>query len=484
MRRKATVTLVIVLLVALLYGVVPAPAWAQAQSADRAAAEAELRQLREFADKLGTLFQKTAELVSPAVVYISSEKTVRVTTPQLRRRDPLFERMFPELGPQEREYTQRGVGSGVIIDPKGYILTNNHVVAGADELEVKLSTGQSYKARLTGADPATELAVIKLEGDFDDLPTAKLGDSDELDVGEWVIAIGNPFGFAHTVSAGVVSAKGRALGMARYEDMIQTDAAINPGNSGGPLVNLYGEVVGINAAIFSTGTPGYMGIGFAIPINMAKEVLEDLKAGREVERGYLGIQGQDLTRELAQQWGFKGEGGALVNEVLPGTPAEEAKLELGDIITEWNGKKVKSFQNLRHMVAATDPGKRVRVKVWREGKELTLPAKAARLSEHEGTARADWLGLRVGPLSGETRNKLRRAGLTGVAVTSVEPNSHAAGKGMREGDVVVKINLRPVKSVDDYRRLIGSTSESKGVALHVLNPTSGRGRLVVLPPKR
>ncbi|MFW6279901.1 MAG: S1C family serine protease, partial [Planctomycetota bacterium] len=263
--------------------------------------EEEMEELRDFGDKFGKLFHLNAEKVSPSVVWIQAEKTVKMRRPGFD--DPFFRRFFgPDsddmFGEREREFRQEGLGSGFIISEEGHILTNNHVVAEADKLRVKLANGEEFAAEVAGADPSTELAVIQMEGDFGDLEVAELGDSDDIRVGEWVIAIGNPMGLERTVSSGIVSAKGRNIGLARYENLIQTDAAINPGNSGGPLINLQGEVIGINTAIVSR-TGGNMGIGLAVPINVARSIIEDLKAGREVERGFLGIAGADLSPELA-----------------------------------------------------------------------------------------------------------------------------------------------------------------------------------------
>jgi serine protease Do len=351
-------------------------------------------------------------------------------------------------------------------------------VEGADELEVKLADGRSFKAELAGADPATELAVIQLQGDLGDLPTAELGNSDKLYVGEWVIAIGNPLGLSHSVSAGIVSAKGRGLGgrIARYEDLIQTDAAINPGNSGGPLVNLRGEVIGVNTAIVSR-TGGYMGIGLAIPINMAKGILDDLKAGREVRRGFLGIIGADLTPELAGQFGYESTEGALVNEVLEESPADEANLKAGDIITTWKGQEVNDFAHLRRMVAATEPGAEVKVKIWREGKERTLTIEVARLQTQRQARAETWLGVTVESVTDETRERFGRDRLQGVVITEVEPDS-PAGQALEDGDVILSVNRQPVRNVEEFQRMMARTEKEKGALLHVLDRRTGHARFL------
>ena len=489
MRRKKAVTstlaagfaLTLTLMLAVL---VPSPPAAQAAAPKAGEAAPRHKELQDFAANLGQVFHEAAEAVSPAVVYISSKWTVTVRTPGGPFRDTPFERFFgPEyrdfFGPREYEREYRGLGSGLIIAPEGYILTNNHVVGGADELKVTLADKRTFDAETVGTDPATDLAVIKLKGDLKDLPTAKLGDSDTLQVGEWVVAIGNPFGFDHTVSAGIVSAKGRMLGKATYEHLIQTDAAINPGNSGGPLVNLKGDVVGINNAIVSP-TGGFLGIGFAIPINMAKEILADLKAGKTIERGFLGIRGEELSPEMAKHFGYKDKGGALVDEVTPDTPAEKAGIQDGDIITHWNGKEVENFQHLRRMVAATDPDSKAMVTVWRDGKQQTLPLKVARLAEFEAMEASGWLHIRVAPLPDEGRRRFGRKRLQGVLVTEVADDSRARGF-IEEGDVILSVNQRPVGSVDDYQQAIAGTDAQKGVLLRVLSGRTGRARYVLIP---
>ena len=443
--------------------------------------DAQMAELRKLADNLGLVFRKTAESVSPSVVWINATRIVRVRQFNPFLDDPFFERFFgPESprsqGPSERQFKQQGLGSGVIVDPQGYILTNNHVVSGADELEVKLADGRTFKAKVSGTDPDTELAVIKLEGDVKDLPTARLGDSDELYVGEWVIAIGNPLGFAHTVSAGIISAKGRSIGLARYENLIQTDAAINPGNSGGPLVNLRGEVIGINAAIAS-GSGGSIGFGFAIPSNMARAVLDDLKMGRTVERGFLGVQGADLTADIARDFEYDGTEGALINEVVPDSPAEAAGFKVGDIIVRWGDAKIKDYEHLRQAVAATDPGETVAVVVWRDGAETQLKVKVARLADYDRAVALSWLGIAVGPVDQNARARFGKEDLRGVAVVKVDEGSPAADL-ISEGDVIQSINREPVAGVADYSRLIAKTSRKTGVLLYVLSARTGFGRFV------
>jgi len=483
MRRKSIVALMLaiclaVALVTFGLGRGPASAVAAAKPND---AQASLKELQGFAENLGQLFEKAAEAVSPSVVFLTTERMETVRTPAFGFQDPFFDRFFgPEdrTYPSERQVPLMGLGSGVIVDSEGYVLTCNHVVAGAEKLKVTLADGRTFDAKATGTDPDTDLAVIKLEGDVKDLPAAVLGNSDDLHVGQWVLAIGNPFGFANTVSAGVVSAKGRIIRKARYEDLIQTDAAINPGNSGGPLVNLSGEVVGLNNAIISP-TGAYQGIGFAIPINLAKEVLDDLKAGKTVERGYLGILGDDVEPGVAEQFAYKGKGGGLVNEVQPDSPASKAGIQEGDIIMRWNGKEVENFSLLRRMVAATQPAQKVEVTVWREGKENTLTLEVARLAESQQANASGWLLLQVGPVTDEIRQRLGRGNLQGVVVTAVAPDSPAR-QAIEAGDVIQSINRQRVSSVEDYSKLVAGTNPKNGVLLRVLSARTGLTRFIAI----
>jgi len=483
--KKAGFVVVCVIAAAVALATWRAPGSVGLPAATAAGPNTSLEQLRDFADKLSTLFRLTAESVSPSVVYISATRTIKYRSPGFGFRDPMFERFFgPDAqdmpGMQEREFKQPGLGTGFIVDSKGYILTNYHVVAQADELKVTLSDGRSFNAKRVGDDERTDLAMIKLEGDVKELPAAKLGDSDQLQVGDWVIAIGNPFGFEHTVSTGIVSAKGRKLAAGGpYEYMIQTDAAINPGNSGGPLVNLRGEVVGINTAIFSA-TGGYQGIGFAIPINVAKEVLPYLKEGKVVERGFLGVAGDDLTAELAQQFDYKGTKGALVNEVVPDTPAAEAGMKAGDIIMRWNDKEVESFGHLRQIVSATKPGTDAKVVIWRDGKEAALTVKVKKLTETEIAQEGGWLGMRVGPLTDEVRGRLGKKDLQGVIVASVDPEGPAAGAGLKRGDVILSVSRMPVKTVQEYDALIAKTTAQKGALLRAVDGNTGFVRFLYI----
>lgn len=483
MRRKLTVALIFGTALAIglaLGGLFQSPPSARSAPAKPQHDAEEMQELREFGQKFGKLFHYTAEEVGPSVVWIEAEKKVTVRRPGMR--DPFFRRFFgPEFddmfGPREREYTRRGLGSGFIIDREGHILTNNHVVAEADKLTVKLANGEEYDATISGADPSTELAVIQMEGEFGDLPVARLGDSDEINVGEWVIAIGNPLGLSHSVSAGIISAKGRSIGIARYENLIQTDAAINQGNSGGPLVNLQGEVIGINTAIVSR-TGGNMGIGMAVPINMAKSILEDLKAGREIERGFLGIIGADLTPELARQFGYEGTGGALVNEVIEDTPAAKAGIKAGDIVIRWNDEEVEDFAHLRRLVARTAPGEDAKVMVWRDGNRKEFRVEVTRLADYQEGEEPSWLGVEVAPVTDEARNHYGRDNLQGVVVQEVTGGQ--AARVLEKDDVIMSVNRRRVRNVRDFQRLIGAIDEGEKALLHVLDHRTGHARFVLV----
>jgi len=376
-------------------------------------------------------------------------------------RDPFrefFERFFGDQLP--KEFEQKGLGSGVIISRDGYILTNNHVVEGADEIIVKLSEKEQYRGKVVGADPTTDLALLKVEAEKD-LPAAVLGDSDKLRVGEWVIAIGNPFGLEHTVTAGIVSAKGRVIGSGPYDDFIQTDASINPGNSGGPLFNLQGEVVGINTAIVATG----QGIGFAIPINMAKEELVQLKEKGKVTRGWLGVQIQQWEPGMAEKFGLKEERGALVGAVIPGEPAEKAGIQKGDVILEVEGHKIKDTKDLLNTVARLQPGQKVKVVVWRDGREKVFvvelgerPAEGE-VSLETPPGKEDKIGLTVQDVTPEIADRLGLEKPEGVLISSVKPGSPAAKAGLQKGDVIHEIEHQPVKSVRDYRRILSKTGK-------------------------
>jgi len=363
---------------------------------------------------------------------------------------------FSEENPP-RGFEQRGVGSGFVMNRDGYILTNNHVVEDADQIKVKFANGREYDGKIVGRDPKTDLALIKIKGSSD-LQPLNLGNSDDLKVGSWVVAVGSPFGLEQTVTAGIVSAKGRVIGSGPYDNFIQTDASINPGNSGGPLINMKGEVVGINTAIIASG----QGIGFAIPINMAKEIAPQLQEKGHVTRGWLGVSIQEVTPGLAKSFNLKEKKGALVAQVISGSPAEKAGIEQGDIIVEFDGKEVNDSKDLPRMVASTPVGKAVTIKLLRNGKVLDRQMKVGEMEEKVEVAEAPShksLGITVQNLTPEIARGLGLKKDTGVVVTRVESGSPAADAGIQTGDVVHEVNRKPVKNVEDF---VQKVDQAKG----------------------
>lgn len=420
-------------------------------------------------------FTQLAQQLSPAVVNIASSSTTSTPDPSQLFPGPFgappefwepFERFFPR-----RPQKQRSLGSGFFINQDGYILTNNHVVEKADQITVRLSDEREFKARIIGRDSKTDIAVIKIDN-APNLSVVTLGDSDELKVGEWVVAIGNPFGLEHTVTAGIVSAKGRFLGTGSYDQFIQTDAAINPGNSGGPLINLRGEVVGINTAIFSR-TGGNIGIGFAIPINLAKELLPELEAKGKVTRGWLGVLIQRVTPEIAESLNLSKPEGALVASVEDNSPAAQGGVKVGDVIVEFDGHKIKDSTELPLLVARTPVGKQVTVKVLRGGSTVTLEIKVGELKDEEegpqrGAPGEEELGMTVQPLTPEIAESLGLSrDIKGVVVSRVEPGSPAEEAGLRRGDVILELNREPVKDVSSFRKALKASVGKKSVLLLV-----------------
>jgi serine protease Do len=363
-------------------------------------------------------------------------------------------------GPQR----QRSLGSGFIIDGDGSILTNNHVVENAQKIVVKLDDEQEYEAKVIGRDPKTDIAVIKIEAKTK-LTSANFGDSDGLEVGEWVMAIGNPFGLDSTVTSGIVSAKGRHIGQGPYDNFIQTDASINPGNSGGPLINLRGEVIGINTAIFSR-TGGNIGIGFAIPVNLVKELLPQLRGKGKVTRGYLGVLIQKVTPELAESLGMEKSQGALVANVSKDGPADKSGVKVGDVIVEFDGKEIKDSGELPIIVARTPIDKKVRMKVLRDKKDLTLNVAVGELKDEEVVASAPEkgeMGLTVQRLTPQIAESLGLEKADGIVVSAVEPGSAADEAGIRRGDVIVEIDRKPIRNLDEYKKSIATVRKGKGV---------------------
>ncbi len=367
-------------------------------------------------------------------------------------------------GSPHREFKQKGEGSGFVISKDGFILTNNHVVEDADQIKVKLIDGKEYSGKVVGRDPKTDLALVKISG-AGELHPLPLGNSDDLKVGSWVVAIGSPFGLEETVTQGIVSGKGRVIGSGPYDDFIQTDASINPGNSGGPLVNMRGEVIGINTAILSNG----QGIGFAIPINMAKSIIPQLEEKGSVTRGYLGVSIQELTPELQKSFGLKEQDGALVSDVVPGGPADKAGLERGDVIVQFNGKSVSGAKDLPRIVASTPVGQSVTVELERDGKTIERQVKVGEMEDKSAstesiTARKS-LGMSVQSHTPEIARPLGVEGETGVVVTRVEPGSPAADAGVRTGDIIVEVDRHPVKGTADFDREMQQAKSNAGVLL-------------------
>lgn len=377
--------------------------------------------------------------------------------------DDFFDKFFGNGG--RREYKQRSLGSGFVIDREGYILTNNHVVEKATTIKVKLSDDKEYDARIIGRDPKTDIALIKIDV-RQSLPVAVLGDSEALQVGDWVVAIGNPFGLEHTVTAGIVSAKSRIIGAGPYDQFIQTDASINPGNSGGPLLNLKGEVVGINTAIVSGG----QGIGFAIPINVAKDMLSQLKSKGKVARGWLGVVIQKMTPEIAKSFGLKESEGALVADVMEQSPADKAGIKRGDVIISYNGKRIKDNETLPRLVAATEIGTKAKVVLFRDKKQMEVTVVIGELQE-EGlrasrkTEVEKDLGLVVQDITAEIAKHLNLKDKKGVIVTDVIPGSPAQEADIRSGDVIREIGRKPIRSVAEFKEAVKRSNVKEGIVM-------------------
>jgi serine protease Do len=428
-------------------------------------------------------FTKLVEAQGAAVVNVSTSQSVQ-SSPQspVPEDDPFYD-FFRRFGPPQgpREYESQSLGSGFIISSDGFILTNSHVVSAADDIMVKLNDKREFKARLIGFDKRTDVAVIKIEAS--DLPHVTIGDPNILKVGEWVLAIGSPFGFENTVTAGIVSAIGRSLPQENYVPFIQTDVAINPGNSGGPLFNMKGEVVGINAQIYSR-TGGFMGLSFAIPINVAMNIADQLRTSGRVSRGRIGVVIQEVTNELAESFGLPGSQGALVNSVEKGGPADKAGIEASDVILKFDGNVVESSRDLPRIVGQTKPGSRVTVEVWRKGKAKNIAMVVGEITDEATTSRAapdqpaqaqntiPELGLTVSSLSADQRRELDIKG--GVIVEQVD--GPAARAGIRRGDIVLALNNHDVTSIDQLKQLMAEYSKARSVALLVRR---GQGAIYV-----
>ncbi|MBL7212136.1 MAG: DegQ family serine endoprotease [Desulfobacteraceae bacterium] len=429
-------------------------------------------------------FTELAEKFSPAVVNIRAEKSHRVTghsNRQFQNQPPsgkgnpyhdFFEKFFGDQAP--KEFRQRGLGSGFIIDENGHIVTNNHVVQGADKIKVILKDKREFDAKIVGLDPNTDLALIKITSD-NHLPIIEFGNSDTLKVGEWVVAIGNPFGLEHTVTAGIISAKGRVIGSGPYDDFLQTDASINPGNSGGPLIDMQGKVIGINTAIIPRG----QGIGFAIPVNLAKGIVEQLKTKGEVTRGWLGVGIQDLTKELREYHGIADGEGVLVTQAFPGNPAEKAGIKTKDIILEVNGRKVKNSRDLSRMIAESPVGATVNLLVLQDGKEKVIGVKLGKrddkklASSRSGVEKKFEFGIHVADLTPEMAKRLNTSEKEGVVVMNVEPDSKGQKAGILPGDLIKEVNHKVIDSVDSFEKEIHKVKTGDSLSLYIWRMSRG-----------
>jgi len=428
-------------------------------------------------------FSDLAEQVSPAVVNIRTVKTIKGGGRVFRHfqgpfgdndsMDEFFKRFFGEE--QQRDFKQRSLGSGFIFDKAGFIVTNNHVVEDAEEIRVILKNEKEYDAEVVGRDANTDLALIKIKTP-DDLPVAVLGDSDTLKIGAWVMAIGSPFGLEHTVTAGIVSAKGRVIGSGPYDDFIQTDASINPGNSGGPLINLAGQVVGINTAIVARG----QGIGFAIPINLAKGIIAQLKDSGSVTRGWLGVTINDLPEDMAEYLNVPGGEGALVVDVVAGDPADKAGIQPKDVIVGIDGKPVTSSRDLTGIVAGIQVGDKVAVELIRNGKSKTVRVKVGKRPSDPGSVSRkftpqaeDELGLTLSELTEEAARRFNLPEATGILVEGVEKESKAENAGILVGDIIREINHQAINSITDYHQVMEDIKDGDALQFFVWRPNAG-----------
>lgn len=437
-------------------------------------------------------FTKLARDAGPAVVNISTVKVIK-TSKQLRKFfgpfhqkgtpfDDFFNRFFGNI-PQKRK--ERALGSGFIISKDGYIVTNNHVVKNADQIKVILQGGKKkYPARIIGTDPETDLALVKIDPDHD-LPVLEFGDSDQLQVGQWVLAIGNPFGLDHTVTAGIISAKGRVIGAGPYDNFLQTDASINPGNSGGPLINMDGRVVGINTAIVASG----QGIGFAIPSNLAKTVIAQLKEYKKVKRGWLGVTIQDVDENTAKALGLSEPKGALIASVKKGDPADRAGIEVGDVVVAVDGKPVQDAGDLTRKIGAIPPNKTIEITLWRSGQLKVVKVKLG--ERHINEAQAGFgegsegavLGMRLKPLNDQEAQALGMEKARGLLVLSVEDGSPASEANLQRGDVILKANGHDVNAMDEFSKQVSKAKKKGVLLLYVKRRGQNLFRTILIPQK-
>ncbi len=453
----------------------------------------------EILNRSSKAFVNVVKKAQPAVVHIKVEKTTRSTSRNQGGEDifnhPFFDQFFgPQYRqqrpqqPRQREHKQRGQGSGFIISKDGFILTNNHVIEDADIIKVSLSDDREFDAKVIGADPQSDVALLKIE-DPENLPVLPLGDSEALEVGEWVIAIGNPFGLSQTVTVGVVSAKGRSsVGINQYENFIQTDAAINPGNSGGPLINVHGEVIGINTALFSK-TGGYMGIGFAIPINMARSIEDQLQKDGKVTRGWLGVVIQDVNKELAESFGLKEAGGILVSEVQEDSPADKAGIKQGDVIIRLGETVLKDVSDLRNRIALISPESEVILHIIRHGEEKNITVAIGEqpsdfgkgVGSSKGKDSLEDFGLILQDLTKELADKLGYEENSGVIISDIQPDSSAAAEGLKPGYLIEEVNRNKIGNLQELHAVLKQTADTKRILLRIR--AGDYSRYVVLTAK-
>jgi serine protease Do len=483
------------------------PASGQSATASSATASSDIAGGANYARSLSKAFREAAQKVLPSVVMIGHKMEANTSTEEEGTQGegteenpfgdapvpPEFRKFFKEMPHAPHHGVPHGessIGSGVIIDPAGVIVTNNHVVEGGGKIIVRLQDGREFEAVDVKCDKKTDLAVLHIK-DADKLVAAKFGNSDEIQVGDWVLALGDPFGLEGTVTAGIVSAKGRGLGIAARENFIQTDAAINPGNSGGPLVDLDGNVVGINTAI-SSQSGGNQGVGFAISANLAKWVVQNLNENGKVHRAYLGVEIQPMTQELAKQFGVQARQGVVVSNVLPKTPAAEADLQAGDVILEFAGKPVANAQELQQVVEQSPIDSKQSLLVLRDGKRMTLTVTAREQPADYGlmangrrgtpggkeSVRESKIGVEVAQLTPEIAEKLGIDQQEGVVITDVRPNSRGSMAGLTSGMVIARVNQKPIKTVEEFRKAVDESSLEKGILL--LIRTGHGNRFVVI----
>ena len=452
-------TIIISCLISILMGIIIAANfnWTKSSIALQEKASLKQKKLSQEAFIPGNTFVNIAKEINPAVVYISSTQVIKGFRFHTPLKDPFrdffgddfFDKFF---GIPKGELKQKSLGSGFIISQDGYIFTNHHVVKDAEDIKITLSNKNEHDGKVVGYDQDMDIALLKIETK-EELPTVRLGDSSKLQIGEWVVAIGNPFGLEHTVTAGIVSAKWRSIGQGPYNSFIQTDASINPGNSGGPLINLAGEVVGINTAITAEG----QGIGFAIPINMVKGALQELKEKGKITRGWLGLMIQKVTPDLAKSFGLKKNKGALVADVVENSPAEKAGIQQGDVIVSFDGKEINEYVDLSRYAGLTQPGKKIRLEIIRDMKKKEITVKIAAFPDEEKISKAPVeteLGMSVQDITPELAEHFNLSETTGVLITNIVPESPADKANIRRGDIIVEVDKQKVKNVKEFKKVV------------------------------